>query len=217
MHLKLVPNNSAPASKHSPPQGSPATSLQSAPTSEADAGTAPVNCSAQETSRPPVPSKAVDKSELESRRFWRDFKDRTQHVDLDINYEDISRYHDEANGPSSDDLISLGKLAEVQVRAVFERYGFPLPTTWAELRANHLFVQRIERARQALLPYAPRHFEAGLHLLRSVYPTVRSEVIAYLRDDLEGLKRHLREKGAFKRNARAYDESGELGWVRRER
>lgn len=219
MHLKLVHTTPAPAGKRGGRRPNPKPSTQAVPTTSPELRTASSDSTTQGTSTAPAPapSKVANKSELESRRFWKDFKDRTQYVDLDINYSDITRYHDVARGPLSADPISLGSEAAVQVRKVFERYGFPMPATWAELRANHLLVQRIEQARQSLLPYAPRHFKAGLHLLRSVYPTVQSEVIAYLRDDLEGLKRHLREKGAFKHNALAYDESDLMSQRRRER
>ena len=155
----------------------------------------------------------VDESELEAKRFWRDFKERTQYVDLDINYGDITRYYDEATGSSGADELSYGKEAKKQVREIFNRYRLPMPATYAELRANHLFLERVEQARHTLLLYAPRQYELGLSTLKTVDRSVEPEVLAYLRDGLDGLVKHLRIHRTFKRNARVYDESEELRWL----
>ena len=146
-------------------------------------------------------------AQFASKKFWRDLKARTGHVDTFIDYGDVTRYAEEAANDSGAGEVSFGTIAREQVQRVFGRYGFPPPATWSELRGNHLFLERVERVHRMLVVGFSRYPQAGLELLASKHSDIQAEVRAYLDGGLEGLVRHLRETAAFQRNAQRYNEA----------
>ncbi|QQX85252.1 hypothetical protein JJQ59_04725 [Cupriavidus necator] len=62
---------------------------------------------------------------------------------FDIDFEDIQRLSESANGDKSDTLI-VGPTAEAQLRRLFSYFGFhQLPATYGELMGNFLYCRAL--------------------------------------------------------------------------
>ncbi|MBC8737119.1 hypothetical protein F6X40_09890 [Paraburkholderia sp. UCT31] len=148
--------------------------------------------------------------DFKSKAFWKELNERFDCMRTDINYGGITRHMSAANQTAGDE-ITLDAETGPAVKELFPRYGFPgEPKTWAEFRAVHAYIERVEEAVDTFrigFRNIPQH---GIDFLRDKYSDVFAVVMAIVEGDYAKVAAMHKRCRTFQRLVRDYDELAEL-------
>ncbi|KVD63265.1 hypothetical protein [Burkholderia ubonensis] len=148
---------------------------------------------------------------IKSKIFWKRLADSLQReygVEVGrttINYSGITRHR------SQHDHVTFDAATAVRVRELFAKYGFPEPETWAEFRAAHRYIDKVEEQVDTIKIGYPHIPQVGVDFVRDTYPEVFEAAMFALIGDYKGLATWHSQQGTFERLAREYDEGKDPG------
>jgi len=154
--------------------------------------------------------------DFEGAAFWAKFRDR---LGFDIgrtivSYGEVTR-HMESGVPTPNDPVTFGPTARDRFSALFTQYGFPMPTTWAELRANHEYIGAVEGNVDLFkieLHHRPKNPQKAFDMNRGYFSRngLLEPTSIACAEGYERLAEFHVSNEIFKKNAMAYDESTDL-------
>jgi hypothetical protein len=148
--------------------------------------------------------------DFKSKAFWKQLEKRFDLLRAEIKYAGITRQESAANQTASDPITFDAETASA-VKALFSKYGFPTePRTWAEFRAPHAYIERIEEAVDTFRIGFPHIPQLGIEFLRSKYSDVVDVAMLIIEDRYEEVASFHKKRKTYEKLVRNYDELAEL-------